>query len=204
MKSKTIIKDAFILFAITVISGLILGGVHELTKDIIANSSNSAYMEAYKTVFPDAAEFKEDDKLTEAIKKTNEELLSQDYGNVGIDQALQVIDKNGATMGYLVTSHSNDSYDGVVKILVGVNEDKTIKGIEMLELNDTPGLGQRAEEPEFKGQFAGKSGESLTVTKSGNAGDAEINAISGATITSRAVTNAVNAVLYLVSHNMDQ
>lgn len=204
MKSKTIIKDAFILFAITVISGLILGGVHELTKDIIAESSNSAYMEAYKTVFPDAAEFKEDDKMTEAVKKTNEELPSKDYGNVGIDQALQVIDKNGAIMGYLVTSHSNDSYDGVVKILVGVNEDKTIKGIEMLELNDTPGLGQRAEEPEFKGQFAGKSGESLTVTKSGNAGDAEINAISGATITSRAVTNAVNAVLYLVSQNVDQ
>lgn len=204
MKSKTIIKDAFILFAITVISGLILGGVHELTKDIIANSSNSAYMEAYKTVFPDAAEFKEDDKLTEVLKKTNEELLSQDYGNVGIDQALQVIDKNGAIMGYLVTSHSNDSYDGMVKILVGVNEDKTLKGIEMLELNDTPGLGQRAEEPEFKGQFSGKSGESLTVIKSGNAGDAEINAISGATITSRAVTNAVNAVLYLVSHNVDQ
>lgn len=204
MKSKTIIKDAFILFAITVISGLILGGVHELTKDIIAKSSNSAYMEAYKTVFPDAAEFKEDDKMTEAVKKTNEELPSKDYGNVGIDQALQVIDKNGAIMGYLVTSHSNDSYDGVVKILVGVNEDKTIKGIEMLELNDTPGLGQRAEEPEFKGQFAGKSGESLTVTKSGNAGDAEINAISGATITSRAVTNAVNAVLYLVSQNVDQ
>lgn len=204
MKNKTIIKDAFILFAITVISGLILGGVHELTKDIIAKSSNSAYMEAYKTVFPDAAEFKEDDKLTEAMKKTNEELPSKDYGNVGIDQALQVIDKNGAVMGYLVTSHSNDSYDGVVKILVGVNEDKTLKGIEMLELNDTPGLGQRAEEPEFKGQFAGKSGESLTVTKSGNAGDAEINAISGATITSRAVTNAVNAVLYLVSHNVNQ
>lgn len=204
MKSKTIIKDAFILFAITVISGLILGGVHELTKDIIAESSNSAYMEAYKTVFPDAAEFKEDDKLKEALKKTNEELPTQDYGNVGIDQALQVIDKNGAIMGYLVTSHSNDSYDGMVKILVGVNEDKTIKGIEMLELNDTPGLGQRAEEPEFKGQFSGKSGESLTVIKSGNAGDAEINAISGATITSRAVTNAVNAVLYLVSHNVDQ
>lgn len=204
MKSKTIIKDAFILFAITVISGLILGGVHELTKDIIAESSNSAYMEAYKTVFPDAAEFKEDDKLKEALKKTNEELPTQDYGNVGIDQALQVIDKNGAIIGYLVTSHSDDSYDGVVKILVGVNEDKTIKGIEMLELNDTPGLGQRAEEPEFKGQYSGKSGESLTVIKSGNAGDAEINAISGATITSRAVTNAVNAVLYLVSHNVDQ
>ena len=114
------------------------------------------------------------------------------------------MDKSGSVLGYVVTSHSNDSYDGLVQILVGINAVKTIKGIEMLELNDTPGLGQRAEEPEFKGQFAGKSGESLTVTKSGNAGEGEINAISGATITSRAVTNAVNAALYLMYQNVDQ
>lgn len=204
MKQGRILKDALILFTITVISGLILGGVHELTKDTINNSSISAHLEAYKTVFPDAADFKADDKLTDALKKSNEELPSQNYGNVGLDQALQAVDKSGSVLGYVVTSHSSDSYDGLVQILVGINADKTIKGIEMLELNDTPGLGQRAEEPEFKGQFAGKSGESLTVTKSGNAGEGEINAISGATITSRAVTNAVNAALYLMYQNVDQ
>ena len=204
MKQGRILKDALILFTITVLSGLILGGVHEFTKDRINNSSISADLEAYKTVFPDAAEFKADDKLTDALKKSNEELPSQNYGNVGLDQALQAVDKSGTVLGYVITSHSNDSYDGLVKILVGMNVDKTIKGIEMLELNDTPGLGQRAEEPEFKGQFAGKSGESLTVTKSGSAGDGEINAISGATITSRAVTNAVNAALYLMNHNVEQ
>lgn len=204
MKYGQILKDALILFAITVISGLILGGVHELTRDTINKSAIAAHLEAYKTVFPDAVDFKADDKLTDALKKSNEELPSQDYGNVGLDQVLQAVDKSGSVLGYVVTSHSNDSYDGLVQILVGINADKTIKGIEMLELNDTPGLGQRAEEPEFKGQFAGKSGESLTVTKSGNAGEGEINAISGATITSRAVTNAVNAALYLMYQNVDQ
>jgi electron transport complex protein RnfG len=204
MKYGRILKDAFILFAITVISGLILGGVHELTRDTINKSAIAAHLEAYKTVFPDAVDFKDDDKLSDALKKSNEELPSQDYGNVGLDQALQAVDKSGSVLGYVVTSHSNDSYDGLVQILVGINADKTIKGIEMLELNDTPGLGQRAEEPEFKGQFTDKSGESLTVTKTGNAGEGEINAISGATITSRAVTNAVNAALYLIYHNVDQ
>lgn len=204
MKHGLILKDTLILFAITVISGLILGGVHELTKDTINESAVSAHMEAYKTVFPDAVDFKSDDKLTDALKKSNEELPSQDYGNVGLEQALQAVDKNGAVLGYVVTSYSNDSYDGLVKILVGINNDKTLKGIEMLELNDTPGLGQRAEEPEFRGQFTGKAGERLTVTKSGDAGAGEINAISGATITSRAVTNAVNAALYLIYHNVDQ
>jgi electron transport complex protein RnfG len=204
MKYGRILKDAFILFAITVISGLILGGVHELTRDTINKSAIAAHLEAYKTVFPDAVDFKDDDKLSDALKKSNEELPSQDYGNVGLDQALQAVDKSGSVLGYVVTSHSNDSYDGLVQILVGINADKTIKGIEMLELNDTPGLGQRAEEPEFKGQFTDKSGESLTVTKTGNAGEGEINAISGATITSRAVTNAVNAAIYLIYRNVDQ
>lgn len=204
MKNGLIIKDALILFAITVISGLLLGGVHELTKDAIEKSGMSANSEANKAVFPEALEFKSDDKLTEAVESSNAELPSMDYGNVGIDQALAAIDESGAFLGYAITCYSNDSYNGTVKLLVGINADKSLKGIEVLEINDTPGLGQLAKEPEFKGQFAGKSTETLTVTKSGSGGEAEINAISGATITSHAATNAVNAALYLVYHHMEQ
>ena len=80
MKYGQILKDALILFAITVISGLILGGIHELTRDTINKSAIAAHLEAYKTVFPDAVDFKADDKLTDALKKSNEELPSQDYG----------------------------------------------------------------------------------------------------------------------------
>lgn len=204
MKNGRIIKDALILFAITVISGLLLGGVHELTKDAIEQSGMSANSEANKAVFPEASEFKSDDKLTEAVESSNAELTNTDYGNVGIDQAIAAIDESGAFLGYAITCYSNDSYNGTVKLLVGINADKSLKGIEVLEINDTPGLGQLAKEPAFKEQFAGKSTETLTVTKSGNGGEAEINAISGATITSRAATNAVNAALYLVYHHMEQ
>ena len=84
-----------------------------------------------------------------------------------------------------------------MKLSVGLKEDGTITGIEFLEINDTPGLGLKAKEPAFKDQFTGKNAQSLSVTKSGNADDTQINAISGATITSRATTNAVNAALYL-------
>ena len=69
-----------------------------------------------------------------------------------------------------------------------------------MEINDTPGLGLKAKEPEFKSQFAGKKAEALSVTKSGSGSDNEIAAISGATITSSATTNAVNAALYYL-HN---
>ena len=91
-------------------------------------------------------------------------------------------------------------YGGVVKLSVGLKEDGTITGIEFLEINDTPGLGLKAKEPAFKDQFTGKNAQSLSVTKSGNADDTQINAISGATITSSATTNAVNAALYYL-HN---
>ena len=76
----------------------------------------------------------------------------------------------------------------------------TITGVELLEISDTPGLGMKATEPAFKDQYKDKTVEEFTVTKTGSASDSEINAISGATITSNAVTNAVNAALYYL-HN---
>lgn len=200
MKSGGFMKDAVILFVITLISGFLLGGAYQITKAPIEKATLAANLEAYKAVFPEAADFKSDDKMKDAMEACNTELLTQSFGNVGVDNALQAVDASGAVLGYVITSYSDDSYGGTVKLSVGIKEDGTINGIEFLEISDTPGLGLKAEEPAFKDQYAGKNADSLTVTKSGNAGEAEINAISGATITSSATTNAVNAALYYV-HN---
>ena len=203
MKNGGFMKDALILFVITLISGFSLGGAYQITKDPIEKATEAANMAAYKKVFPEAAEFTSDDKMEAAVESCNTELLSQNFGKVGVENAFQAVDASGTALGYVITSYSGDSYSGVVKISVGIKEDGTINGIEFLEISDTPGLGLKAKEPAFKDQYAGKNKESLTVTKSGNAGDGEINAISGATITSSAVTNAVNAALYYV-HSIDR
>ena len=204
MKNGGFMKDALILFVITLISGFLLGGAYQITKDPIEKATEAANMAAYKKVFPEAAEFTSDDKMEAAVESCNTELLSQNFGKVGVENAFQAVDASGTALGYVITSYSGDSYSGVVKISVGIKEDGTINGIEFLEISDTPGLGLKAKEPAFKDQYAGKNKESLTVTKSGNAGDGEINAISGATITSSAVTNAVNAALYYVHHSIDR
>ena len=81
--------------------------------------------------------------------------------------------------------------------------DGTITGVGIREISDTPGLGLKAKEPAYRDQFVGKNADVLTVTKSGQAGDDEINAISGATITSNATTNAVNAALYYLHTYMN-
>ncbi|WP_143318783.1 RnfABCDGE type electron transport complex subunit G [Clostridium sp. HBUAS56010] len=202
MDKRKIVKDALTLFVITVISGLILGGVHEFTKGVVKRSEESAQLEAYRLVFPEAADFLEEDTLLKAIAVSNEELPKADYGNAGVEQALCAVDGDNQVSGYVITAFSNDSYNGLVKVLVGIDTENRLKGIEVIEINDTPGLGQLAREPEFKDQFTGKKAKKLTLSAPGGDEEEQIQAISGATITSSAVTNAVNAALYLVSNHV--
>ena len=154
--------------------------------------------EGFRKLFPEADSFEVMD--FELIQDCNKELASSDFGDVGVDAAAAAKDRDGALMGWVVNAHSKDSYMGNVAVSVAFESGGTIRGLEFLVLEDTPGLGMRASEDVFKEQFEGKGGEALTVTDSGNPGDSQIDAISGATITSKAVTNAVNGAMYYVHH----
>lgn len=200
MKKAAFMKDAVILCIITLVSGCLLGGAYQVTKQPIAKAIIAANNKAYKEVFDSAQSFVEDDTLTAAIPACNEALATMDYGSVEVEKVLKAEDANGTQLGYVITALSNDGYNGLLKLSVGLKDDGTITGIAFLDITDTPGLGLKAKEPAFKDQFDGKNAPSLTVTKTGNADDTQINAISGATITSKATTNAVNAALYYM-HN---
>ena len=189
MKKGSYIKDALVLFVITLISGVSLGFFYQLTK---------APIEKVKM----EEKFKLNDEETAMIEAVNTELVGQNFGNVKITEVADALDESGNNIGYVIASTSSDGYGGDVSISVGITKDNIINGIEFLAIAETPGLGMRATEDEFKTQFNGKKGAVLSVTKSGNAGEAEINAISGATITSRAVTNAVNAAEYFVANKL--
>lgn len=187
-------KDALILFAITLISGIALGGVYEVTKGPIEQATIAANNKTYKEVFADADSFEEMADID--LESCNTQLLTTEFGNVGIESVMAAKDGSGAEIGYVINSYSNDSYGGKVGLSVGLTADGAITSVGIRETSDTPGLGLKAKDAKFKDQYNGKAVEKLTVTKSGSAGDTEINAISGATITSSAVTNAVNAALY--------
>ena len=154
--------------------------------------------EGFRKSFPEADSFEVMD--FELIQDCNKELASSAFGDVGVDAAAAAKDRDGALRGWVVNAHSKDSYMGNVAVSVAFESGGTIRGLEFLVLEDTPGLGMRASEDVFKEQFEGKGGEALTVTDSGNPGDSQIDAISGATITSNAVTNAVNGAIYYVHH----
>ena len=188
-----IVKNTLILSAITIVAGCLLGLVYEITKAPIAQAQENAKQEAYKTVLADAAEFTVDDTLDAAAAAN----VLQEAGYTGDDIAgvAKALDASGAVMGYVITVTSHEGYGGDIKISVGILSDGTVKGIEMLEISETAGLGMKADEDEFKNQFKDKQVEKFSYTKSGEDGDDKIDALSGATITTNAVTNAVDSAL---------
>ena len=96
-------------------------------------------------------------------------------------------------MGYVFLVTSNEAYGGSLQLAMGITTDGTVNGISFLSLSETAGLGMEADKDTFKEQFAGKKVDEFKYTKSGAAADNEIDALSGATITTNAVTNAVNS-----------
>ena len=203
MSKGGFMKDALILFAITLVAGACLGGVYGATKAPIEAANMAAKEAAYRTVLPEAANFAADD-LTDVIVKGNEEIAGLGFGNVTVDEAVTATDASGAAAGYVVTATSNDGYGGAITVSVGIKADGTVNGIEFLTLAETAGLGMNASKPEWKGQYAGKNVDAFTVTKSGASADNEIDAIGGATITSNAVTGAVNAAVYFAKNCLAQ
>ncbi len=202
MSKGGFMKDALILFAITLVAGACLGGVYEATKAPIAAANLAAKEEAYRTVLPDAVSFEADD-MTEVIASANGEIGGLGFGNVTVDEAATALDGSGAPMGYVVTTTSKDGYGGAITVSVGVMADGTVNGVAFLTLAETAGLGMNAD-TDWKNQYAGKNVDAFTVTKNGASADNEINAISGATITSNAVTGAVNAAVYFAKNCLAQ
>lgn len=187
--NKQMIRDSLILFAITLIAGLLLGGVYAITKNPIAKTQEDKKNEAYQAVFTDAAEFTE---VTDAAD-AQQILADAGYTKDRIDEVKAAMDADGNILGYVMTITSSEAYGGELQLAMGIRMDGTVNGISFLSLSETIGLGMEAKKPEFQEQFAGKQVEQFVCSKTGAAADNEIDALSGATITTNAVTNAVNA-----------
>jgi electron transport complex protein RnfG len=183
------IKNAIIITVITIVAGVALGLVYEITKVPIANAEENAKREAWQKVFPKAelADF----ETTEVDEEKAKEAAASVNANALIDEVCTV---KGGDEGYVITVTDKEGYGGDVQITVGIASDGTVTGISFLELSETAGLGMKAKEPSFYEQYANKKTDSFYVSKDGGEGE-KIDAISGATITSRAVTGAVNTAL---------
>lgn len=197
---SAMLKDAVILFAITLISGLILGFVYQITKEPIAAQEAKAIQEACAAVFPGETDITFEEtgyvptaQLTKEIRDTG----------VQIGTIYKALASDGAIKGYVVQSTTKEGYGGSIVIYVGISVDGKVSGVSILEIAETPGLGMNAEEV-LVPQFAGKEATAFTVTKSGSVTTSEIDAITGATVTSKAFVNAVNGAVRVVTEELTE
>ena len=179
MKKK---KDTFInmvvsLFAITIIAGFSLGFVNELTVGPIEKGKIERKVNALKQVLP---EF--DNNPVEEVQ-----LVSSEFAKDSVE--VYPAFKNNEFVGAAVIGSTEKGFSGLIKIMVGFTPDGAIKNIAVLEQKETPGLGTKMKDEKFLAQYRDKSPSdfNLKVTKDGG----EVDALTGATITSRAFGEAV-------------
>ncbi len=199
-KSSSLIKDALILTVITLVAGLLLGLVYEITKEPIAAANEAATQAAYREVFADADSFVELE-ASQAAEAT-EFVHSAGYEDDDVDKILMAVDADQVTLGYVLTMTTHAGYGGDITFSMGITNDGVLNGYSITDISETAGLGMKAREEKFMSQFAKIPVGEYAVTKTSPAGEFEIEAISGATITSRAVTNAVDAGMAYYSENL--
>lgn len=182
-------KPVIALAIIALVSGLALSGVFSMTKDTIDEQARAKAAAAYRAVLPEAEDFS---FLEEKTAKYDGQVYGTSFGRVYINEAVEGKTSSGEVAGYAVSVTSNEGYDGTLTVIVGISTDGTVNSVSYTELHETPGKGMLCDEDSFKGQFSGKN---VTAFELGGAGDAKIDGVSGATVTSKATVNAVNAAL---------
>lgn len=190
-----LVKNALVLFAITLVAGLFLGLVFEVTKEARGQQIIKKQQEADKAVFADADRFTQlefdEDAVTEYLTENN-----LDETMVYIDGIETAEDASGTPLGYVIRVTSKEGYAGNISFFVGIQNDRTINSVSILSIAETAGLGMKAKEAEFIDQYANKNVDFFVYTKNNASEDNEIDVISGATITTNAVTNGVNAAIF--------
>ena len=182
---KNIVKNTLILVAITLTAALCLSVVYAVTKDRISEAEEKERMDSFYTVMPDANEFKD---MSVWVKDWNENRP----GGADIVSAFGSYDKTGDFIGIVVSVVSHNGYGGDITLSLGVNSDGVITGMKVTSMSETSGLGAECQNETWQAQFKGKSSEALVYTKKGAEAPDEIDALTGATITTKAVLEAVN------------
>lgn len=189
---KEMMKNTLKLTLITLIAGALLGLVYMVTKEPISRQQEKLRREAWQAVYPEAASFEE--VASPAADQITALWQEADLADNQFDEIILAKDEAGSTVGYVITVTSKAGYGGDIKLSFGLTKDGTIRQLYLLSISETAGLGMKAKEEPFLSQFSGQTAEALSVQRhTGQTGDGYIDAISGATITSRAITRAVNA-----------
>lgn len=181
------LKPIIVLLVICLAATAALAFSNELTKDAIAQQNAKTEAEALRAVMSDV----------DTTALTADEVASVTDALTFEDQTVEAIykaEKSGEFVGYIFKTTAK-GYGGAIIVITGIDAEGNITGTKVISHSETAGLGAKAAvsgEGSWISQYVGKTAGNLTVVKTGNAGASEIDAITSATKTSRAVTRAVN------------
>ena len=173
-KFKEYAAPTVVLLIICVVAAFLLAVTNSVTAPKIAQVNAENEAQARLIVFADAKDFGEETTNADGIR------------------LIPALDANGATIGYVAVTVEK-GYGGDISVMTGVDLDGKVTGVSILSMSETAGLGANATKESFLQQFVGKIA-GMTVTKNAPA-ENEIKALTGATITTKAVTAAVEAAI---------
>ena len=176
---RDMIKMGLILLLITSISGLVLGVTNSLTEDLILQRALEGDLASMQVLMPDADSYEPVDISAVDIPGIN--LIGDVYAGIA----------DGTPVGYIINV-SPAGYGGNIEMMVGINTNHEIAGVEILSHSETPGLGSVIVNEEFRDQYAGlTTDDSVTV-----------DTISGATVSSAAVNQGVSVAADLYEETL--
>lgn len=176
-KESTYFNMAFSLVVLTLVTSTVLGYVYELTKGPIAVAKLAKKIHAIDQVVPEY-----DNHPVDEMYK-----LPTPDGSDSLE--VYPAKKGGTPVGFAIRSYSHKGYGGDVGIMAGFQPDGIIHNVVVLEMKETPGLGSKLTSPKFKDQFKGKNPAEFTLKVKKDGG--QVDALTGATISSRAFSGAV-------------
>jgi electron transport complex protein RnfG len=188
---KEIFRLCFVLTLIGAVCAAVMAFVDQETKAPIEKSKTAEKMDAVKVVMPTANNDLEKDQVTVKDK------------DMQMEMTFFPGKKDGVVIGAAFVAVAPGGYAGPIEVLVGVDTAGVVTGVEIVKHAETPGLGSKITTPLFKGQFVGKSVKdpaNWSVMKDGG----PFKQITGATISSRAVTTAIATGLeFLEAHKTE-
>lgn len=187
---KQMLKETLIILVITLFAGLALGFVYQITKEPIEEQKKMTEQKACAAVFDSADHFDE-----------MEVSGNWEYKNGDLDKLYKALDAEGEQAGYVMVITAHNGYGGDITFTLGISNDGTTNGISITQIGETAGLGMNAGKV-LVPQFKEKAVDAFSIVKQEPVYDNQIQAISGATITTTAITEAVNAGLDYYYNNL--
>ena len=200
-KKSSILVNTIVILIVTFVAVAGLAVVYQVTKEPIAQAEANAKAAVYAAVFTEADSFTELENAEALTANSQAAIERAELGGCSVNEVLTANRENGETLGYVIAATSPNGYGGDIQIAVGISNAGVITGFNVISNNETAGLGSKCTKADFTSQFEGKNAEMLEYTKTGAVADNEIDAISGATRTTNAVTQAVNTAIIFYNEN---